>query len=131
NDFTQNFYQVEIPLKVTPFSVNATPEQVWPKENEMELSLDLLTKLKILSLGPNAPIEDDLGIRFVDEVDLDPSMANKETAKLRLGIKGNPNFGLIRTLMIGLKNGTDNTEIHSSPRDIRGEVWFNELRVSD
>lgn len=131
NDFTQNFYQVEVPLKVTPFTTNATPEQVWPKENEIELSLELLTKLKVLANGASAPPEDALGIRFIDEVDLDPSTANKETAKLRLGIKGNPNFGLVRTLMIGVKNNTDNTEIFTSPRDIRGEVWFNELRVSD
>jgi cell surface protein SprA len=43
--------------------------------------------------------------------------------KLRLGIKGNPNFGLVRTLMVGIKNNhTDR---------IRGEVWFNELRIAD
>ena len=33
-----------------------------------------------------------------------------------------PNFGLVRTLMVGLKNG--------SSQIIRGEVWFNELRLS-
>lgn len=131
NDFTQNFYQVEVPLKVTPYSTNASPEQVWPKENEMELQLELLTKLKILANSGNAPPEDALGIRFVNETDLDPSLSNKETAKLRIGIKGNPNFGLVRTLMIGVRNNTDNTELFSIPKDIRGEVWFNELRVSD
>ena len=45
-------------------------------------------------------------------------------SKLRLGIKGNPNFGLVRTLMVGVKN--------SDPRNyIKGEVWFNELRLAD
>src|SRR5690606_21373335 len=43
--------------------------------------------------------------------------------RLTLGIKGNPNFGLVRTIMVGLKN--------RSGRVIRGEVWFNELRLSD
>ncbi|GGD33742.1 T9SS outer membrane translocon Sov/SprA [Flavobacterium orientale] len=130
NDFTENFYQVEIPLKVTQhFSVS--PEDIWPKENEMELTMALLTKLKILNINGTAPTPDAFGISFVDETELDPSMANKETAKLRLGIKGNPNFGLVRTIMIGLKNGTTNQEVHSMERDIRGEVWFNELRVSD
>ena len=42
---------------------------------------------------------------------------------LRLGIKGTPNFGLVRNLMMGIKNN------HTDP--IRGEVWFNELRLAD
>jgi cell surface protein SprA len=54
NDFTDNFYQVEMPLKVTPYGAS-TPEEVWPSENEIELPLDLLTKLKILNLQ-NDPI---------------------------------------------------------------------------
>ena len=43
--------------------------------------------------------------------------------RLTLGIKGNPNFGLVRTLMIGIKNKSGDIQ--------RGEVWFNELRMSD
>lgn len=130
NDFTENFYQVEVPLKVTPQGLGLTPEQIWPLENEMELSLALLTQLKILALGSGGPIPDENGIRFVDEIDLDPSAAFKPNAKLRLGIKGNPNFGLVRTLMIGLKNNT-RTALNPEGKNIRGEVWFNELRVSD
>jgi cell surface protein SprA len=41
-----------------------------------------------------------------------------------LGIRGNPNFGLVRTLMVGIKSKATNTSY------IRGEVWFNELRLS-
>ncbi len=127
NDFTENFYQVEVPLKVTPH-FSASPEDIWPKENEMELSMALLTQLKIMSINGLAPAPDAFGISFVNETQLDPAQANKETAKLRLGIKGNPNFGLVRTIMVGLKNGTNT---HVMPRPVRGEVWFNELRVSE
>ncbi|MEH6407688.1 MAG: cell surface protein SprA, partial [Leeuwenhoekiella sp.] len=49
-----------------------------------------------------------------------------ETGNLRIGIKGNPSFGDIRTLMLGLKNGNG-----TNGRDICGEAWFNELRLSD
>jgi cell surface protein SprA len=54
NDFTQNFYQIEIPLKVTLPSSSSnsdctplSPEVVWPEENQIDLALELLTKLKI------------------------------------------------------------------------------------
>lgn len=123
NDFTQNFYQVEIPLKVTAFG-STLPEDVWPEENEIDLKLSLLTKLKVLNISGQNP--DPNEIFFKDEDELDPSAANKPN-KLRLGIKGNPNFGLVRTLMVGVKNAKTG-EIASS--SIRGEVWLNELRVA-
>ena len=43
----------------------------------------------------------------------------------RISIKGNPNFGDIRTLMIGVKNPSQDN------MDVCAEVWFNELRLSD
>jgi len=129
NDFTQNFYQVEVPLKVTNHGESA-PDRVWPLENELELNMALLTQIKILSRqNPVGPDE----IFFRDEVELDPAASGKSTAKLRIGVKGNPNFGLVRTLMVGVKNQTNRLETSTGidPKDIRGEVWFNELRVSD
>src|SRR5699024_1278783 len=42
---------------------------------------------------------------------------------MRVAIKGNPSFGDVRMLMLGLKN-TGNT-------DVSGEVWFNEFRMSN
>jgi cell surface protein SprA len=45
NDLTENFYQVEIPLKVTAPGA-ALASLVWPAENEIDLPLALLTKSK-------------------------------------------------------------------------------------
>ncbi len=117
NDFTDNFYQVEIPLKVTQFGAS-TPEAVWPDENEIELPLSLLTALKSKKIANELGLPDSNGINFLSEQDLGSS-----NNRLTLGIKGNPNFGLVRTLMIGVKNRTGDIQ--------RGEVWFNELRISD
>lgn len=123
NDFTQNFYQVEIPLKVTRQSRSLSAEEIWPETNEIDLSLALLTKLKILAMSASSGlVEDPLGIKYINDFELDGSLAGRINP-LRLGIKGNPNFGLVRTLMVGLKN--------RSGDDIRGEVWFNELRLAD
>lgn len=132
NDFTSNYYQVEIPLKKTSFGGVLSPEQVWPEANELDLDLALLTKLKIqaMSIDPSTLVD---GVYFQQEDVLDPSKAGKIN-KLKLGIKGNPNFGLVRTLMVGIKNQTDGlrTDDHPfNPRDIAGEVWFNELRIAD
>lgn len=141
NDFTQNFYQVEIPLKVTQPNgcLNMSAEEVWPAANEIDLALDLLTKLKVLAMNPSAIpelAEDVNGIRYLNEGHplLNPANAGRSN-ELRLGIRGNPNFGLVRTLMIGIKNNTQNTQIPEGvsfvPQDVRGEVWFNELRLAE
>ncbi|MND81271.1 hypothetical protein D3C80_730610 [compost metagenome] len=74
-----------------------------------------------MSIDPSTlPLD---GIYYQNEDELDPSLSGKSN-KLRLGIKGNPNFGMARTLMVGVKNN----ELH---QDIKGEVWFNELRLSE
>ena len=121
NDFTDNYYEVEVPLKVTAQNAT-TAEDIWPEINEMDLPLNLLTKLKVLSFSAT-PGQLVNGVLYANDVDLDPSLAsNPNRGQLRLGIKGNPNFGLVRTLMVGIRNKfTDK---------IRGEVWFNELRLS-
>ncbi|WP_433763927.1 cell surface protein SprA [Flavobacterium ginsenosidimutans] len=127
NDYTENFYQIEIPLKVTLSSGCSylSPEVVWPESNEIDLSLSLLSQLKMLYKKiATADLPAD-GIYYLDEDNekLDPSLSSK-TNKLRLGVKGNPNLGYVRTLMIGIKNNDPH-------QDIKGEVWFNELRLAE
>lgn len=122
NDFTNNYYQVEIPLKVTVPSVGSSdPDLIWPEENEINLAMSLLTKMKVQALSfdfASLPPSAD-GVYYPDDNTTDGDGDDV----LRLGIKGNPNFGLVRTLMVGIKNNhTDR---------VRGEVWFNELRIAD
>ena len=133
NDFTQNFYEIQIPLKVSPFTARS-PEEVWPEENNIDVPLELLTQLKIIAMGAGAPPEDANGIRFINEGQLNPSRAGASN-ELRIGIRGNPNFGLVRTLMVGVRNNTINPQIPQGvtfvPESIQGEFWFNELRMAE
>jgi cell surface protein SprA len=128
-DYSTDFYQIEIPLKVTAASSTGTAncpptsaDLVWPSDNEIDLALELLTNLKLKSLKVDKTTLPADGIYFSDD---DPDVEGGDgSAKLRLGIKGNPNLGLIRNIMLGVKSN----EPHE---DIKGEVWFNELRLAD
>lgn len=120
NDFTNNFYEIQKPLKVTPEGA-IDDDIIWPEDNEINLSLSLLTDMKVRSFSINFN-DYPGGIYYPDD---DPALAPNGDGdpNLRLGIKGTPNFGLVRTLMVGIKNNhTDR---------VRGEVWFNELRLAD
>ncbi len=132
NDLTENFYQIEIPL--TP-SINnsAVASEVWPRENEIDLSLDILKKIKAsriqgaLFSNNIAYFDVNENGTFVEFLDIDndglPNSPVGNNIKYRIAIKGNPSLGKIRNLMLGVKNNTN--ELRS------GEVWFNELRLSD
>jgi len=120
NDLTQNYYEVEIPLNPTSFG-SSSAEDIWPIENRLNLPLALLQEVKTRTLGdPNSNPNE---IVFYDQADLDESSASGSENDLHIGIKGNPSFGNVRVIMLGLKNASSN--------DICGEVWFNELRLSE
>ncbi|WP_353776835.1 cell surface protein SprA [Winogradskyella sp. 3972H.M.0a.05] len=140
NDFTENYYQIEIPLDVRD---GTSPEDVWP--NQMEMPLDILAKIKSLGISNGTLSDVDptyynvIGgvldeTPLVNENDVDANNPNpsyncgpdgSECADLqRVAIKGNPNFGDIRVLMVGVKSAND-------IETVCGEVWFNELRLSE
>jgi len=124
-DFTENYYQIEIPLTATMFGATSS-EEIWPESNRLLLSLDLLQKVKTKVLGD--PTFRPTEVNYFDE-ELNPAEPDDpyQIGQLRIGIKGNPSFGNIRLLMLGVKNGSPS----NTASDICGEVWFNELRLTD
>jgi len=120
-DFSENYYQIEVPLQFTPFGSSA-PEQIWPDINELDIALDDLKKIKSQGIADQT-----LGAVTYYEIvngEVIPvaEFAPRTLGQIRIGIRGNPSLGSIRSMMIGVKN-IDNTPA-------RGEVWFNELRLA-
>ena len=120
NDLNQNFYEIQIPLNPTAFNVSSA-EDIWPVENRLNLPLRLLQEVKTRTLGD--PNNNPTVLQFFDQSELDPGSVDGPENDLRIGIQGNPSFGNVRVIMLGMKNATTN--------DISGEVWFNELRLSE
>ncbi len=120
SDVTDNFYEVQIPLKVTPFGTT-DPEQIWPVENRIDLKLELLNQIKLKMIKDGTINTTSLPVYF-NESDLDPEAAGKPN-QLIIGMKGNPDFGDIKVVMVGVRN--------SAGQPICGEYWFNELRLSE
>ncbi|MBQ4914000.1 cell surface protein SprA [Maribacter sp. MMG018] len=120
-DFTQNYYQLELPLQFTPFSAVSDTE-IWPEDNQLEIALSDLNKVKSSWIQG-----DDLSeMRFFEVVNGEVIGVNefdeRTPGRVRIGIKGNPSLGSIRSMMVGVKNQDD--------LPARGEVWFNELRLA-
>ncbi|WP_246131419.1 T9SS outer membrane translocon Sov/SprA [Aquimarina intermedia] len=111
NDFTDNFYQIELPLQVSSRSDN-TPNGVWPEANRLNLPLSALQDIKARVFANGSGFQNN-----------QLNIFDVEGTNLKAGIKGNPSFGNIRVMMVGIKNQSGQTQ--------SGTVWFNEMRLSD
>ena len=111
SDTDDNYYQVEIPLKITDFNATADDE-IWPEENNINALIESFGNIKLEREEVNAPVNE-----------LYPQVQSGDPAEFRIRIKGNPNLGNIRTLMLGVRNES------FTPKS--AELWFNELRVAN
>jgi cell surface protein SprA len=111
-DFQNNFYEIRIPLTTTKRKTYSISEvrDVWPLENEMNLNLIDLVKLKI--------DRDNLNYNFNSK--FTRLQANNHT----YSVMGNPNLGEVRGILIAFENT-------SGQNMIDAEVWVNELRLSN
>ena len=106
-DLNDNFYQLEIPLKISTYG-SLAPLDVWPEANNLDAMLEQLGKIKLARDVANAPINELFTSTNIDFEDL------------VLRVKGNPTLAQIRTIMLGVRN--------NNPLEKSAEIWFNELR---
>ena len=132
SDVDENYYQIEIPLKPTPTTLNSsilTADEVWnPDYNSIDLDLKKLIdmKLKLISnkILNNEAVYFDYDLNEIDEFSLFSQLPGEK--KYKFSIKGNPSLGRVNTIVLGLKNPS--TQVG---KDLSAEVWFNELRLSN
>lgn len=122
NDLTNNFYEIQIPLDPTAFG-EANPEAIWPYNNRLNLPLKQLQEAKgrVLAYLRSNPNADPTEVIYYNQDELEGGISGGNP--LKIGVKGNPNFGNVRTIMLGVKNPTND--------ELCGEVWFNELRLTE
>ena len=132
SDLTDNYYQIEIPLKPTLYNSGSSnrfnADEVWnPDSNSMDFSLNKLTKIKALAMNQISSgevIYFNENLEIIDEFSKISTLPGNK--KYKFAIKGNPTIGSIKNLMIGLKNPSQNIG-----ETLSAEVWFNELRLSE
>jgi cell surface protein SprA len=119
SDYKSNFYEYEIPLKVTPdgqyANSGAGPLAVWPTDNMLDIDLSLLTDVK-----RNRNRQKSAGLTSYAQLysEYDPDKPGN-----KISVMGNPSLGEVRTIMIGVRNNS---------RAVKSvEVWANELRLQE
>ncbi|MEP6595635.1 MAG: cell surface protein SprA, partial [Ginsengibacter sp.] len=114
NDFVSNYYEVRIPLKLTPLDASvvgnkdAYNDTLWIKGNSLDVDLSVLTKIKTA--------------RNLSNIPLNTLYRQAQVNGQTYSIMGNPNLGEVKGILLGVEN--TNASIAC------GELWFNELRLS-
>ena len=127
-DFNNNYYEYEVPLKVTaPGFYNKDIESdqylVWPESNNIDLVFSKLTDIK---LKRNQLMSDpQSGINILKAYE-------EDDGNNKIKVKGNPNLAEVRVFMIGIRNRKQSALRPSDDGlDKCAEIWVNELRMSD
>ncbi|MFN8309875.1 MAG: cell surface protein SprA [Chitinophagales bacterium] len=127
SDFTNNYYQYEVPLHISPDGKNyksdntADRDSVWPEQNNVDISLEDLVNIKLTRNAQNG---------YPHDVPFSQVINGRIYS-----VVGNPDVGSIKVVMLGIKNPQVGDPTNPKPDDDGlskcVEVWFNELRVSD
>lgn len=124
SDFTQNYYEYEIPLSFTPWGTAKTnPALIWPDENSFDIDLDKLVQIKQdrnIQMR-NGEIPASLTIPYVTF-----------DGKNKVTIVGTPSISDVRAIMIGVRNPKKQSFTDADDGQPKSaEIWINELRLTD
>ena len=113
-DFEENYYEVEIPLKLSPTGQALSADQTWPSENELDIMFDDLFGAKVQRNFAKVPLN------------MAYAVYNVRGTRQNVYVVGNPDMNACNTIMMGVRNSSAG---RAGPKNVC--VWFNELRVTD
>ncbi|NJN41948.1 MAG: cell surface protein SprA [Flammeovirgaceae bacterium] len=114
-DFDENYYEIELPLTITPPGTSRDPSIIWPEQNQIDLELNNLYALKVQRDRLNYPLGQ-----------LYPLDGPKQVDKHGIRILGRPDLSSVTLMMIGVRNPRS-----SDARPLSVCIWADELRLTD
>ncbi|MCR5646498.1 MAG: cell surface protein SprA [Bacteroidales bacterium] len=133
-DFTENYYEYEIPLRVTPWGTPYTnKEAIWPEINNFEILLEDLVTVKenrnAAMRLPGSTVRPNLLYTERFKKGTVEGMDYYHTVK----VIGNPTISDVKAMMIGVRNpkrqSLDNGNDDGLTKSV--VVWVNELRLTE
>ena len=123
-DFTDNYYEVEVPLTMTELGGTLTPQDIWPEQNEINIAFSDLTSVKVAR-------NNDIG-----RASGAATPFSQFVGRYRVTVVGSPDLSSVQIVMVGVRNpdleefGPDLAPLEDKlPKSFR--VWVNELRITD
>jgi cell surface protein SprA len=124
SDFTENYYEYEIPVEFTPWYTSFTNDRlIWPDANRMEIEMAKLVDAKQLrndAMGkPGSMITVITPFEVFD-------------GENKITVVGMPSLSDVKAFMIGVRNPKKrNLSDLDDGLNKCAEIWVNELRLTD
>jgi len=124
SDFTENYYEYEVPLEFTPWNTSsANRREIWPENNEFNIELSRLVDAKRRRNEemnqPGSVITTSLPFYVME-------------GNRRITVVGNPSLSDIKAMMLGVRNPKKRSVFDDDDGLPKcAEIWFNELRLTD
>jgi cell surface protein SprA len=112
-DFTDNYYEIEIPKLVSTPDGSQPDDVVWPTANDLDISIDELINLKAEKN------------RQFTRTSAQPFTMNSLDGRYKLTVVGNPDLSAVQIIMVGVRNPKSADEQAKS-----FTIWVNELRAN-
>ncbi|WP_181358314.1 cell surface protein SprA [Taibaiella chishuiensis] len=118
SDFINNYYEYQIPLKITqPGVTSSDAELIWPAANRLDILMSKLIDIKTQRNAQNYPSY----LPFITKDDVGNTVV----------VVGNPNFGDVKNIMLGVANPKKTLQTPLDDGQPKcAEVWFDELRMA-
>lgn len=127
DDFSQNYYEYEVPLALTEYG-EVIREDIWPEANRIDIELDELVEVKKTRNYSDLDFTDYTRpyTKFLKD-------ENGEFTGRKVTVVGNPDLGDVKNLMLGVRNPKRRAETLETDDGYSKcvEVWFNELALAD
>jgi len=123
-DFTNNYYEYEIPMTPTPWGTSAEDANtIWPDANAFDIAL---------SVFQNAKLARNTEMRTPGSTVTQTTPYVTYDGNNKITVVGMPNLADVRTIMIGIRN-PKKTTVSSTDDGLAkcAEVWIDELRLTD
>ncbi|MCR5039234.1 MAG: cell surface protein SprA [Bacteroidales bacterium] len=132
-DFTENYYEYEVPLKVTTWGTPYTnKEAIWPEINNLNIRLEDFVEVKQRRNEAMTVPNSNVRLNYIYSEKVLKGEVEGKKYYHTLKVIGNPSISDVETMMIGIRNPRrQNLASEDDGQAKSAVVWVNELRLTD
>lgn len=132
-DFTENYYEYEVPLKVTPWGTPYTnKEGIWPEINNLDIRLEDLVEVKQRRNEAMNQPNSNVRLNYIYSEKMKKGTVDGKDYYHTIKVIGNPSISDVEAMMIGVRNPKrQNLADVDDGQPKSAIIWVNELRLTD
>ena len=132
-DFTENYYEYEIPMKVTPWGTSYTnKEAIWPEINDLNILLEDFVEVKSRRNEAMNQPNSNVKLNYIYSEKVKKGTVDGMDYYHTIKVIGNPSISDVEAMMIGIRNPKrQNLSGEDDGLPKSAVVWVNELRLTE